>query len=1333
MLALPAKVAQALRHSTLQPVLYAEIVTSLLDDVIETYDQWTTAPSFLSEHRTQIKSEDGPTPPPAGTNPFAMLQLLFPAQGGDPIQALPGFDCSAAAADFGAIELLVQDHQPGVSPFQTFRISIGEQDIYQVSSLILRLKRVPHNARMDLRVEVTPAADPGDIFFGSLDRRNFWDIFLYRNAVFSEVVSSGSFGMGFEDVIFSFSPALTIQRDAQYRVRLMPGLFFIEGDRASDRVYWEGYRGRALKPWESSGFAAISAQGNTVGAVVPDQELFLRVNVPVYSFDGTTPGYREITHDFGRVPTHDGYFDFNYRTPADSKVRFRAWASATGAFAGEETALGAADAHTMALDGHDGAMAHVHDGDPITVLRRYYKLRVEPLGTSNPAQVTQSLLYTPSVHKVTAVFPDRVHAFCSGTEPVLGAIPAIVDIPGISTRLDVKGYAAQPQSFQLRLADLGGYASLPALEANLRNCPVELRLGFLGQSILRKADLAPYAGGKVVDYDFDGVAITINIQDRSKDLSLKLPAGRAVSGTIPALQFDGVHLVDVLDQLLFSEIRIPRRYKDAAAFAAAKSDLGAEWVTVRRIAEPTEARDLVMQLLEVIGYLLTTTEDGKLTLIRYPRSGTSVEPWDDDDILPGGTQLPSFESSIVNRCTVFWGYAAQGESQASSDFTGIAVAEDQTSQSEWAPGAGIYVADRQIKGYWLPGAAHGGAALGNAVAVRIVQHMKDGLITTRRSTSLGKVHIQVGDYIDLKTPIFLRKGYRGSTKVAQQFLVAAKTPHPSDGFIDFDLIEARDRNRPPKPAISVTPSVGTAPFSIAIDPTGTTDPDGDGILLYEVDPDFDGVNFQPDYATTTGAVIHHTYGVGTLGHKIVALRVKDARGLSGLITAEVRARGAPTAVIALETQTDPGQPLHAILSGAGSYSRSSQITSWAWCVPYDGSHFVITSRGVQTVISMPYRNTVVALQVADDDGFTDIATLTLEGKQLAPAAVANFLIQQQGDRITLSWSPVADLDLSGYQLRAKYEPTGSQTATWDTADVLTPDGSETIIKVTSIMLNAPRPYGNYSFFVKALDSSGNFSAVATSILANTSQPGDRFGILSRDEHDVASPAWSDTSHVSQLLFEASTERWWIGGESLIGDLADTALGSLADTAIGSLGTLYDSGTYTTETIDLGAIFSSARLSILPLVIYTGDPEQTGLLIEARIATTGAPTWGPWQRLSIADLTLRYLQVRITLQQFDGGSNVGLGTIKIAIDLPTVVQSKEDLNVAIGGTTWNFPVAFQVLPRVAFSIQNMGSTPLYLDVTAKSKTAVTVRVRNTLLGTDVGSNGVQVVDLTATGA
>ncbi|MDD3494230.1 MAG: phage tail protein, partial [Candidatus Thermoplasmatota archaeon] len=94
-----------------------------------------------------------------------------------------------------------------------------------------------------------------------------------------------------------------------------------------------------------------------------------------------------------------------------------------------------------------------------------------------------------------------------------------------------------------------------------------------------------------------------------------------------------------------------------------------------------------------------------------------------------------------------------------------------------------------------------------------------------------------------------------------------------------------------------------------------------------------------------------------------------------------------------------------------------------------------------------------------------LAYHTVQGKEWPPSNVTGFNLSQSQAVMNFWWNAAPDRDLRGYELR--YGPLDS---TWEDAEVITTVMSGTSFACSTI------PAGTWKFMVKALDTSGNYSA-----------------------------------------------------------------------------------------------------------------------------------------------------------------------------------------------------------------------------------------------------------------
>ena len=107
------------------------------------------------------------------------------------------------------------------------------------------------------------------------------------------------------------------------------------------------------------------------------------------------------------------------------------------------------------------------------------------------------------------------------------------------------------------------------------------------------------------------------------------------------------------------------------------------------------------------------------------------------------------------------------------------------------------------------------------------------------------------------------------------------------------------------------------------------------------------------------------------------------------------------------------------------------------------------------------------------------ATVTLLGKTAPPANVTNFVVKQNetnNNYLKFTWKPVEDIDLSHYEIR--------KGSSWQTGEIIKDYIKETYYNEFFISKSA-----TYSFMIKAVDTSGNYSDAETvAVIAASVEP-----------------------------------------------------------------------------------------------------------------------------------------------------------------------------------------------------------------------------------------------------
>lgn len=1330
MLVLTPQVQKEIQSSVLrQPVVHVEIVTGLLDKLLSTVDDFSTSGSpednpnangyVLSEHRTMVvDSETGLRVksgqlPPSGRNPLGYIQMLYPAVSAspaDPIQNAVAFDISSSNSSIeppGKVGF-------GVSHFQTFRINVGEEAEYSVKEIKLKLKRVGTDTPWPFQLMIFDA----DRYF-SADVIPNSDAIALTNSISTTTISNSVF----QEITFTLTDFIAV-KDKQYVVVPRPLPEGVVPPNDPDGVLWERYVNRDNYPRERSGNHRTFEYVSGVPTIDTENnfEYSLKVLIPAYSYDGSTANNRKLKFDLGQTPVQNGEFEFQYTLFGDSRLYFRAWSSATGSFSGEETDIGATDSHTLADDGHDGTITHVHDGDLINDLKRYYA--IEGIFSS------PSLLHTASIEKMNPKFPLTVWEFTTHAIPSLETYPVLDDWVSLPTSLDIKTYIAGPQKFNIKISRKGGHVDRMIASHYMKNSIIKARIGFDPNSIKTKEGMSPLALGRIIDYEADDLSVTFKCQDLSTDFDIKVPAEIVNSDRKPpAADYRGKHFIDVLDDLIFNRARYPRRYRHDSSFLSAKNTLGDKWITNRSVTadDSEDAKDLIEEILQDIGFFLIRLEDGTIKLVQYPRSENAVRTWDDLDVIPGDKQEPFLDDSIINRVIVQSNYDI-----GNNKFRRIITGNEVSSQNNHQPGAGKFVADKEIKTKWIGTDEYNGRYLVESIIKRILGHQAYGLARLSVDTNFRHFDIQIGDYISLKTKNFLRKGYPFQlVQYSEKFMVVSKRPMINQPSIEFGLLEARDLQKPPIPSFTVDnqsgiPTGSPAIFTINVDASASEDPVGGSPpnLTYEWDFDYNGL-FQVD---ATGITAQHSYGTGSIGFKTVALRVKYGL-LEAIISKTVRVVGSPVAEISFVIQSNPGLPNNIIFSGVQSHSPTNKIVKMEWDLNYDTSTspptFTVDVIGERAIINLPYKSFTVALRVTDDLGQTDTATLTITGKTLAPPDVTNFRIERYGDKITLLWDANPDFDALGVEIQGQYEPTESQTFTWQS----NPTVDQLITREemsTRYTFPVPRPFGYWTFLIKYRDTSKNYSQNAVAVFAEIYDPKDRNIILTKD---FIATGWQGNHN--QTMIEAATGALMLAGEETIGDTTTSPISTLSGSPIWQIGPAFNSGTFESDIIDLGANLSPVRISIQTLTELLGSNASATFEFAISEGLTSPISFGAWQSFIPTDLKFRYLKIRVSLAQTDDASNIKVTQCLLTIDVPDRREKGEDINVPVGGLQITFHQPFNTVPAVAWALQQL-TVAHFAEITDKTVSGFTVKIRRVSDGVDVGSGGTRLFDYIAEG-
>lgn len=134
------------------------------------------------------------------------------------------------------------------------------------------------------------------------------------------------------------------------------------------------------------------------------------------------------------------------------------------------------------------------------------------------------------------------------------------------------------------------------------------------------------------------------------------------------------------------------------------------------------------------------------------------------------------------------------------------------------------------------------------------------------------------------------------------------------------------------------------------------------------------------------------------------------------------------------------------------------------------------------------------------------------GKDDPPSNVKNFNITRRQNDILLKWDAIPDLDRAGYELRLG--------DTWETATVLVTDYAATQFAWTT------DTGGSYPFMIRAIDTSGNYSQLATIQTITLYGPSPVKGVIAIQSSNRVEMRWTPNPEDNILEYEIREGNTW---------------------------------------------------------------------------------------------------------------------------------------------------------------------------------------------------------------
>lgn len=443
-------------------------------------------------------------------------------------------------------------------------------------------------------------------------------------------------------VDFNFTaPGILLQDDTTYWVRW--DCVYVYPSQAHHIYIW--FINNSTTSYSKGQFDAVqrNACGDIPGTNIGDAAFEVHFSGDYYYSSGHI---RTQTMDLGETPEVAGEWYIEDLRPTGTGISYQAWASDTGAFAGEEVSLGT-----------------IQDGDPISVLKRYYRVRAD-LSATNQS-------YTPSLQRIKALF-EKFDTYADNMS--LGCEPSVLDASSLATTIDIFEKSTISQvtiTFGLTPKVSDWLASKYP-----RNKTVKVKAGFAAPS-WAAADYIDYFVGIVEDWSLEKNEAKIIVRDYSKSWKTKVPS--KWESVLDDVTWTNQHPIDVCLDILRNRINVRDSKFVTSSFDAVKTAL-AGWKVSRTITkEPVDADDLLHELRLLMSAYFIPQPDGKIRIKRWDANEAAVESLNDDNFM-----IRDYQGNapiLINQTHIYFGWDGNGNEAA--DFAEFRAGVDGTSQTNW--------------------------------------------------------------------------------------------------------------------------------------------------------------------------------------------------------------------------------------------------------------------------------------------------------------------------------------------------------------------------------------------------------------------------------------------------------------------------------------------------------------------------------------------------------------------------------------------------------------------------------------------------------------------------
>ena len=548
-----------------------------------------------------------------------------------------------------------------------------------------------------------------------------------------------------------------------------------------------------------------------LGPISLGGDAYFKLDLSGYNINGS---FTTKTLNLGSAPDANGTFQMACQSPSNTTLQITLKGSATGDFTGEETTF-----------------QYVEDGEVVPPYQ-YWRATVF-MSPDASASVSPSI--------------DMLEILC----------------PKDSLKLRVKGEALKyvddsllksyqallkPPQFQMsELKPIERVSSGGTINMQIEDSNISTIQRFVSDSPLKNYRGIMYVGADVPGFSesdllrfFVGVVDTGSIKPKfrgdvySLSLTLKNPileltrkvppitntAQIDLSASGTAVNYDGIHVMDAMQDLIRSQASIPARYVNVGSMINAKSAIGdsgmgaAAFIVRRsnaaglpdtRLKSPEEVRKHIAALAVIADGYIVIDEDSKITFVKHDASSPAEAVWADEKMVKSGEidAVPiegidsiklGYDDFIFNACLMACEWDGSGSDWKA--FSKVFANVNSTSADDWAPGKAIYVSlmekNTMEASKWLgPQSSYGGESLAQNLSARFVNRFSyPPMRLCGASVRISEFRRTIGSIVRINSreiAKFRRRGIANSETVS--FMITSKKYDQGNNRMKFDLME----------------------------------------------------------------------------------------------------------------------------------------------------------------------------------------------------------------------------------------------------------------------------------------------------------------------------------------------------------------------------------------------------------------------------------------------------------------------------------------------------------------------------------------------------------------